>query len=54
MVNNACDYEKRIEHLPLESLDNPIDIEIDSELDSEIDNVIENSFTYVNSRQQVV
>ena len=45
MVNNVCDYGKRIEHLP-ESLDNPIDIEINSEL--EMDNAMEDSFTYVN------
>ena len=32
-VNNICDCEKRIEHLLLENLDNPIDIEIDSELE---------------------
>ena len=46
MVNNACDCVKRIEHLLLESLDNPIEIEIDSGL--EIDNAIEDSFPYVN------
>ena len=39
MVNNICDCGKRIKYLPLESLDNPIEIEIDSEL--EIDNAIE-------------
>ena len=33
MVNNICDCGKRIEHLLLENLDNPIDIEIDSELE---------------------
>lgn len=32
-VNNICDCGKRIEHLLLENLDNPIDIEIDSELE---------------------
>ena len=37
MLNNVCDCGKRIEHLPLECLDNPI--EIDSEL--EIDNAME-------------
>ena len=46
MVNNICDCGKRIKHLPLESLDNPIEIEIDSRL--EIDNAIEDSSTYVN------
>ena len=46
MVNNVCNYGKRIEHLLLESLDNPIDTEIDSQL--EIDNAVEDSFTYVN------
>ena len=46
MVNNICDCGKRIKHLPLESLDNPIEIEIDSQL--EIDNTIEDSSTYVN------
>ena len=45
MVNNVCDCGKRIEHLLLESLDNPIDIEIDSGL--EIDKAMEDSFTYV-------
>ena len=29
MVNNVCDYGKRIEHLLLESFDNPIEIEIE-------------------------
>ena len=33
MVNNICDCGERIEHLRLENLDNPIDIEIDSELE---------------------
>ena len=46
MVNNVCDCGKRIAHLLLESLDNPIDIGTDSEL--EIDNAMEDSFTYVN------
>ena len=39
MLNNVCDCVKRIEHLPLECLDNPIQIEVDSEL--EIDNAME-------------
>ena len=46
MVNNICDCGKRIKHLLLENLDNPIEIEIESEL--EIENSMENSFTYVN------
>ena len=46
MVNNVCDCGKRIEHLLLESLDNPKEIEIESEL--EIDNAMEDSFTFVN------
>ena len=33
MVNNICNCGKRIEHLLLENLDNPINIEIDSELE---------------------
>ena len=43
IVNNVCDCGKRIEHLLLESWDNPIEIEIDSGL--EIDNAMEDSFT---------
>ena len=46
MVNNVCDCGKRIEHLLLESSDNPIETEIDSKL--ETDNAMEDSFTYVN------
>ena len=46
MVNNICDCGKRIKQLPVESLDNPKEIEIDSQL--EIDNAIEDSSTYVN------
>ena len=46
MVNNVCDCGKRIEHILLENLDNPIETEIESEL--EIDNAMENSFAYVN------
>ena len=46
LVNNVCACGKRTQHLLLESLDNPIDIEIDSEL--EIDDAVKNSFTYVN------
>ena len=46
MGNSICDFRKRINHLLLESLDNPIEEEIDSEL--EIDNGMEDSFTYVN------
>ena len=46
MVNNVCDCGKRIEHILLESLDNPIEIELDSEL--ETDNATEDSLTYVN------
>ena len=46
MVNNICNCGKRIEHLLLESLDNPIEIEIESEL--EIENSMKDSFTYVN------
>ena len=33
MVNNICDCGKRIEHLLLENLNNPIDVEIDSVLE---------------------
>ena len=46
MVNSVCDCGKRIEHILLENLDNPIETEIESEL--EIDNAMENSFAYVN------
>ena len=46
MVNNVCDCGKKMKHLLLESLDNPIDIEIDSEL--EIDNAMKDLLTYVN------
>ena len=46
MLNNVCDCGKRVEHLLLESLDNPIEVEIDSEL--EIDNAMKDLFTYVN------
>ena len=46
VVNNICNCGKRIEHLLLESLDNPIEIEIDSELETE--NSMKDSFTYVN------
>ena len=46
MVNNVCDCGKRIEHLLLETLDNPREIEIDSELGT--GNAMEDSFTYVN------
>ena len=46
LVNNVCACGKRIQHLLLESLDNPKDIEIDSEL--EIDDAMEDSFTYIN------
>ena len=46
MVNNICNCGKRIEHLLLESLDNPIEIEIESELETE--NSMKDSFTYVN------
>ena len=46
MVNCVCDCGKRIEHILLENLDNPIETEIESEL--EIDNAMENSFAYVN------
>ena len=46
MVNNVCDCGKRIEHLLLEKLDNPIETEIESEL--EFVNSMEDSFTYVN------
>ena len=46
MGNSICDCRNRINHLLLESLDNPIKEEIDSEL--EIDNGMEDSFTYVN------
>ena len=46
VVNNICNCGKRIEHLLLESLDNPIEIEIESELETE--NSIKDSFTYVN------
>ena len=46
LVNNVCACGKRIQHLLLESLDNPVDIEIDSEL--EIDDAMVDSFTYVN------
>ena len=46
MVNNVCDCGKRIEHLLLESLDNPLQIEKDSK--TEIDNAMVDSFTYVN------
>ena len=35
VVNNICNCGKRIEHLLLESLDNPIEIEIESELETE-------------------
>ena len=33
MVSNICDCGKRIEHLLLENLNNPLDIEIDSVLE---------------------
>ena len=46
VVNNICNCGKRIEHLLLESLDNPIEIEIESELETE--NSMKDSFTYVN------
>ena len=46
MVNGVCDCGKRVEHLQLESLENPIDTQKDSELDIDID--MEDSFTYVN------
>ena len=46
VVNNICNCGKRIEHLLLESLDNPIEIEIESEL--EFENSMKDSFTYVN------
>ena len=46
MINHVCDCGKKIEHLLLESLDNPTEIGIDSEL--EIDNGTKDSFTYVN------
>ena len=46
MVSNVCDCGKRIEHLLLESLDDPREIEIDSELGT--GNAMEDSFTYVN------
>ena len=46
VVNNICNCGKRIEHLLLESLDNPIEIEIESEL--ETGNSMKDSFTYVN------
>ena len=46
VVNNICNCGKRIEHLLLESLDNPIEIEIESELETE--NSVKDSFTYVN------
>ena len=42
MLNNVCDCGKRVEHLLLESLDNPIEVEIDSEL--EIDNAMKDLF----------
>ena len=46
VVNNICNCGKRIEHLLLQSLDNPIEIEIESELETE--NSMKDSFTYVN------
>ena len=46
VVNNICNCGKRIEHLLLESLDNPIEIEIESELETE--KSMKDSFTYVN------
>ena len=46
VVNNICNCGKRIEHLLLENLDNPIEIEIESELETE--NSMKDSFTYVN------
>ena len=46
MANNFCGCGKRIKHLLLESLDNPVDIEKESKL--EIESSMENSFTYVN------
>ena len=46
MLSNVCDCGKRVEHLLLESLDYPIEVEIDSEL--EIDNAMKDLFTYVN------
>ena len=46
MVNNLCGCGKKIEHLLLKRLDNPIDIELDSKL--EIDNGMKDSFTYLN------
>ena len=50
MVNNVCDCGKRIEHLLLESLDNPeeIQIERDKQIELDIDNAMEDLFTFVN------
>ena len=46
MVKSVCDCGKTVEHLQLESLENPIDTQKDSELEIDID--MEDSFTYVN------
>ena len=50
MVNNVCDCGKRIEHLLLEKLDNPIEIEIEivNSMELEIVNSMKDLFTYVN------
>lgn len=49
MVNGVCDCGKRVEHLQLESLENPIDTQKDSELEIDID--MEDSFTYVKNEE---
>ena len=49
MVKSVCDCGKTVEHLQLESLENPIDTQKDSELEIDID--MEDSFTYVKNEE---